>query len=109
MSIQINIPYLLLTISPKAVSALVEVQAYTVLMIHICSAVPDPEGFQNTEAGEKSDLAGLGHSGTDEWCLEYARFPLRRINVKLPQKQTNFTLISPTDHLSPSLRHVLIY
>lgn len=66
MLTEANVPYLLLTISPKAVSVLAEEQAYTVLKIHICLAGLGPKGFQNTEVEEKFDLAGLGHSGTDE-------------------------------------------
>ena len=82
MLTSLNIPYLLLTISPKAVSALAEVPAYTVLRIHICLAGPDPKGFQSTEVEEKFDLAGLEHSGTDGWYLGYEGFPLRKRNVK---------------------------
>lgn len=59
-------PYLLSTISPKAVSVLAEVQVYTTLRIHICSAGPGPKGFQSTEVEVKSDLAELGHSGIVE-------------------------------------------
>lgn len=73
-----NVPYLLLTISPKAVSALAEVQAYIILRIHICLAGPGPKEFQSTEVEEKFDLAELGHSGTDGWCLGYEGFPLRK-------------------------------
>lgn len=91
------IPYLLLTISPKAVSALAEVQAYTVLRIHICLAGLGLKGFQNTEVEEKFDLVGLEHSGTDEWCLEYEGFPLRKRNdtdsFKVTQHHTNYSMI----------------
>lgn len=62
---EVNVPYLLLAISPKAVSALVGAQAYTVPRTQICLAGLGPKGFQNTEGEGKSDLAGLGHSGTD--------------------------------------------
>lgn len=65
MSTQFQVPYLLLTISPKAVFALAEVQAYKALRIRICWAVPGPKGYQSIEVEEKFDLAGLGHSGTD--------------------------------------------
>lgn len=61
----VNIPYLLLTISPKAVSVLAEVQAYTVLGIRICLAGLGPKVCQNIEVEEKFGLAGLGHSGID--------------------------------------------
>lgn len=78
---ELKVPYLLSTISPKAVFALAEVQVYTTLRIHICSAGPGPKGFQSTEGEVKFDLAELGHSGIDGWCLEYEGFPLRR-NIK---------------------------
>lgn len=80
MSTQVKVPYLLLAISPKAVSALAEAQAYIVLKIHICLAGPGPKGFQSIGGEEKFDLAGLGHSGTDGWCLGYEGFPLRKKN-----------------------------
>lgn len=78
---QFKVPYLLSTTSPKVVSALAEVQVYTILRIRICLAGPGPKGFQSTEVEVKFDLAELGHSGIDGWCLEYEGFPLRR-NIK---------------------------
>jgi hypothetical protein len=80
--IQINVPYLLSAISPKAVSALAEVQVYITLRTRICSAGPGPKGFRNTEVEVTFDLAELGHSGIDGWYLEYEGFPLRKRKVK---------------------------
>lgn len=72
------LPYLPLTISPKAACVLAGAPACRVLGIRICSADLGLAGFQNTGAGEKSDLAVLEHSGTGGWCLGYAKCPLKR-------------------------------
>lgn len=49
-------------------------------MTHTCSAALGPGECQNTAGEGKSALAGLEHSGTGVWCLEYAGFPARERN-----------------------------
>lgn len=72
-----NLPYLLLTIFPRAACGPAGALVCRAPVTHTCSAALGPAECQNTAGEGKSALAELEHSGTGVWCLEYAGFPAR--------------------------------
>lgn len=72
-----NLPYLLLTIFPRAVCVPAEALVCRVPVTRTYSAALGQAECQSTVVKGKSVPAELEHSGTGVWCLEYAGFPAR--------------------------------
>lgn len=73
-----NLPYLLLTIFPRAVCVPAEALVCRAPVTRTYSAGPGQAECRSTGVMGKSVLAELEHSGTGVWCLEYVGFPARK-------------------------------